>query len=134
MKGDRLTISPLRANVAAGLVVLALLLRVLVPAGWMPAATDSGYAITLCSGMGAVSAWVDAEGKLHKEKPSKAKTDHPCVFSGFGAAIDLPAFNAGPMLPSLLAGTLLAPLSITVAIGRGLAAPPPPPTGPPTSR
>ena len=109
MMRDRLRASPLRANVALGIVVLALLLRILIPAGWMPAAAGSGYAITLCTGMGAVSAWVDSEGKVHKEKPADAKTDHPCVFSGFSAAIDLPALNVGMALLPLPAGTKISP-------------------------
>lgn len=133
MKGDRIAIDRLRAHVALGLVALALLLRILVPAGWMPAASGSGYAITLCTGMGSVSAWVDAEGKVHKEKPADASTGHPCVFSGFSAAIDLPVLDGGAIAHPLHVGTLLLPLATAVAIGRGLAAPPPPSTGPPAS-
>lgn len=133
MKGDRSRKNPMRINVALAFVALSLLLRIMVPAGWMPASERGGYAIALCTGMGAVSAWVDAQGKVHKEKPGDAKADHPCVFSGFAAAIDLPAFEGALIIPPLPVGSLLGPLAVTAAVGRGLAAPPPPPTGPPAS-
>lgn len=133
MKGDRLRASPLRANIALSLVAFALLLRIAVPAGWMPAAAGSGYAITLCTGMGAISAWVDDEGRVHKEKPADAQSDQPCVFSGFSAALDLPALDGTLVVPPLAIVTLFVLPIASVTIGRGLAAPPPPSTGPPTS-
>ena len=133
MMGDRLRLRQLRANVALAFVVLALLLRVMVPSGWMPAAAGSGFSITLCTGMGAVSAWIDSEGKVHKEKPAESKPEHPCIFSGFSAALDLPAFDGRLIVPSLAPATFFVLSMATVAIGRGLAAPPPPPTGPPAS-
>lgn len=115
------------------LLALALAMRVLVPAGWMPAA-GQGLAITLCSGEGAVTAWVDADGKIHKHDPAQGSmADHPCAFAGMGAPMlggDLPAPPA--MLPAPrdeIARIAQAP----AAIGQGLAAPPPPATGPPAT-
>lgn len=115
------------------LLALALALRVLVPAGWMPA-EGQGMAITLCSGEGAISVWVDAEGKIHKHDPAKGSmADHPCAFAGMGAPMlggDVPAPSlALPAPRNEIAGLTPAP----AAIGQGLAAPPPPPTGPPAT-
>lgn len=131
MTGVRSAIGQVRGRAALALVAFALLIRLLVPAGWMPAA-EGGYAITLCTSQGLTTAWVDEQGRIHKGEPGKAGVDHPCLFAGFAAALDAP----------LLAGALVAPLPaailppiahVTVAIGRGLAAPPPPATGPPAS-
>jgi hypothetical protein len=131
MTGARIGIGD-RRGIACALLALALLLRLVVPAGWMPAA-GGGYAITLCTGAGVSRAWVDAEGKVHKGEPGKAAPDHQCVFAGFSAALDAPPL-AGALLAPLAAVEALPPLARSaVAIGRGLAAPPPPATGPPAS-
>ena len=133
MRGRSFGTSHPRGRIALAFVVLALLLRVMVPAGWMPNASARGYAITLCTGMGAVSAWVDGDGRIHKSRPGENRPDHPCVFSGFGAAVHLPSLSA-IAIASPLAQAMPVPIAQTaVAIGRGLAAPPPPPTGPPAT-
>lgn len=116
-------------RVALALIGLALALRVLVPAGWMPS-ERGGFAITMCSGSAMESAWIDADGKLHKQAPSSGG-EH-CAFAGLGApmlASDIPApatlaprANEAPALSQALA-----------SVGRGLAAPPPPATGPPVT-
>src|SRR3546814_11810070 len=67
----------------------------------------------------------------HKEKPAQESTGHPCTFSGFSAALDLPDLGAAVVAPRPVQTALLIPRIAEVAIGRGLAAPPPPPTGPP---
>nr|WP_047168472.1 hypothetical protein [Sphingomonas sp. Y57] len=117
-------------RIALVLVALALFMRLLVPAGWMPAA-DRGLAITLCTGTGAQQAWVDEQGNIHKGKPGEGQADHPCVFGGFAAVLDLPMGLdlSGGLLPVPAALPALA--ATAVAIGQGLAAPPPPATGPP---
>lgn len=120
-----------RDRIALAFVVAALFMRMLVPAGWMPAA-ERGLAITLCTGSGAQQAWIDDQGNLHQgKKPGEGQADHPCVFGGFAALLTLaPLGDALVGLPPV--AVALPPLAITaVAIGRGLAAPPPPSTGPP---
>ena len=106
-------------------------MRLLVPVGWMPA-TEQGFAITLCTGEGAVSAWVDDKGEIHKGKPSE-QTSHPCIFAGFGAAFDISTAIDTVGAPVLPAGILPPSAAFVVAVGQGLAAPPPPSTGPPVS-
>jgi len=119
-----------RGGFALALIVFALLMRVLVPAGWMPA-SERGLMITLCTGTGAQQAWMDERGTLHEGKPGEGQADHPCVFAGFAALLDLPS-SAGVLdAPRLTAPVLPALVATAVAIGHGLAAPPPPSTGPP---
>lgn len=120
------------ANVALALIMFALALRILVPSGFMPA-QGQGLAITLCTGTGAVSAWVDSDGTVHKGKAADAAPEHPCTFSGFGAVFDLPDHGAASVQPLRLVEAPLFVARTAVAIGRGLAAPPPPSTGPPAS-
>jgi hypothetical protein len=121
----------LRGNAALALIAFALMLRVLVPAGFMPA-TGKGFAITLCTSMGSVAAWVDDQGNVHKGKKSPGKQDtSPCPFAAFAAAIALPAVADLPILA--VAADPLPLLFHTVSVGRGLAAPPPPSTGPPAT-
>lgn len=121
----------LREPIALALIALALLMRVLVPGGWMPATTGQGFAITLCTGTGMETAWIDAEGGIHKEKPSgEAGADQHCAFAGMGMAMldgDAPAAIVAPAP----AQVELPARPLQVAIGQGLAAPPPPATGPP---
>ena len=114
-------------------VVLALAVRMVLPAGWMPLVSNGQATITLCTGAGMVEAWVDADGKLHKEAPVKKHVgDQPCAFAGVGAATDVPAFaNVSLALP-FIAQPALAFAFNNVAIGLGLAAPPPPAIGPPS--
>lgn len=114
-------------------LTLVLLLRLAVPAGWMPSPAG-GFAITLCTGSGLVEAWMDANGDLHKLPAGKAPAaDHPCTFGAFGAPL-LPAVATILAVPALAVPAVL-PLGLAeTAVGRGLAAPPPPPTGPPVGR
>ncbi|GLI99376.1 hypothetical protein [Sphingobium sp. BS19] len=114
-------------------LLLAMFARLLVPAGWMPS-TDvgRGYTITLCTGSGAMAAWVDADGTVRKNKPATSdRTDQPCAFAGFLNIVALadPVGQAVRFVLFVLPQGVL-PI-VSVAIGRGLAAPPPPPTGPP---
>jgi hypothetical protein len=120
-------------RVALALIALALLTRLLVPAGFMPA-TGQGFAVTICSGNLTSPAWIDASGKLHRGEQQKDHgAEHPCAFAGFGAAFDTASHYTPTLL--LLAASLASTLpTLAVAIGRGLAAPPPPSTGPPILR
>jgi len=126
----------LRHSRALVALLLAVLLagRLAVPAGWMPVRTDTGFAIMLCSGTGPSEGWIDAAGKLHRgHKPSgESEAKDPCPFGALTAALALPAAPALAViaLPALAALPLFSP---AVAIGCGLAAPPPPATGPPAS-
>ena len=120
------------------IALLALVVRAIVPAGYMLAPARQGelLAITLCSGHGPVEALIDLNtGALvehQKKAPEKsAASDAPCVFAA------VPAL-AAPEAPFTLAVRFIAisaaPSRLAeVAPGRGLAAPPPWATGPPAT-
>lgn len=120
----------MRQRLFLWLAAFALAVRVLVPSGYMPA-QGKGFEMTLCTGDGMVTAWVDDQGNVHKgEKAPDGKGDHPCAFSGVGALVEAKAPAGTAALP--LATSENPPIGLGLAhVGRGLAAPPPPPTGPP---
>lgn len=115
------------------LLALALLVRVIVPAGWMPSASADGlFRITICNGMGAQTAYVDRDGKLHKEVPGGSHHDpQPCGFGALAQALDAPAVAVLAWPPAVV-GIVAHAAHDAVTIGHGLAAPPPPSTGPPS--
>jgi len=144
----------LNRRAAAWLVALALAVRLIVPAGFMPMAEHA--ALEICAGqmmglpaaapaaaMPAMAAMPGMEGGHamhsaapvhamdHGGKPMSSASDHDCGFaSAVGGAASLPTF----ILPALLAPVAL-PMAFIHALvvrpGLGLAAPPPPKTGPP---
>lgn len=106
-----------------------LLLRVLIPQGWMPVETEHGWQITICTGTGAMQMTMPDPTGRHRQDHSPA--DHPCTFAGFALALDRAMPPILALAPVILSGWLVA-AGRTVTIGRGLAAPPPPATGPPS--
>jgi hypothetical protein len=126
---------------AAWLIALALAVRLIVPAGFMPMAGKAGLeicagqnadlaAMAAMPGMGAMSHAMPMHGMDHG-KGMPGDHDHDCGFaSAIGGAADL---------PDLILPAMLAPVALPVAFvaqvnvrpGLGLAAPPPPKTGPP---
>jgi len=118
--------------IAATLVVAALLLRALVPAGYMLAPGQDGRTITvaLCSGSQVQSIKLALPGDPHQPQKSQAGKDSPCAFAGTATLADLSTAPQAELAPFASAPQVLAP--IKVRIGQGLAAPPPPQTGPPS--
>lgn len=112
--------------------MLALAMRVLLPAGFMPSA-ERGFALTICTGTDTQTVWMDTSGTLHKEDPAKGKSvDHqPCAFAGVAIALDNPATEdhvaMAPVAPAIAVFA-----KRDVSVGAGLAAPPPPAIGPPS--
>ncbi len=120
-------------RVAFALIACALLVRMLIPAGWMPTAgADGAMRISICSGMGVQSAWIDRDGKVHKDAPASGQHDpQPCGFGVLGLGLDA-APSPTITLPLVAASVVALVARQTIAIGHGLAAPPPPSTGPPS--
>lgn len=117
------------------LVACALLARLLVPAGWMPAAAGAGLSLNWCGESGiARAAPAEARALLAKaigDKPAKPEKsdDKPCAFA---AAAQPLAPAQLPQLAPPQVGLEPLPLPLLpVFPGRGLAAPPPLSTGPP---
>ena len=71
-----------RRLILAGLLLLALVFRAAVPAGWMPSA--DGASLVICTGTG--PAVVHLDGKGEPTKPRTADRHDVCAFAGLGAA------------------------------------------------
>lgn len=110
------------------LLAVALFVRALVPTGWMPVATADGVRFELCAGQAMPPQAGMHHG--HKEGGKPALPDHPCAFAGLGLAADTAPSPVVLPIPGF-APPPAAPRPLAVAVGRGLAAPPPPATGPP---
>lgn len=130
-----------RLRAWAMLALLALCVRVVTPPGFMISASQAmagGLTVTLCGGFGMHEAMIDlvtgeivASGAPVEHKPESGATDSPCVFAAVAAL-------ARVLVPAIAApvarGARVAQRRIVAASpGRGLAAPPPWPTGPPRS-
>lgn len=134
-----------RLALVAGL--MALVVRAMVPAGFMLAPPGQGAAgpipIVLCTEAGTIQALMAADGSIIDDpsatdtpsddpEHSQGATDHQsCVFAHTVA----PPVPAAPILgPLTQTAQLEAPIgavSLDLVPGRGLAAPPPPATAPP---
>jgi hypothetical protein len=110
------------------LASLALMLQVLVPSGYMVSQDPLAPGLVICTGHGALLA---RPGHNDPAKSPKTAPDAPCAFAAHGVALTPPAL-------SRVAEVVIEPSSFAVAQvfyvlpGRGLAAPPPPSTAPPT--
>lgn len=127
----------LRQRLALLLVGCALLLRILVPAGWMPRGAAGQVALSWCadSGYSGPVALAEAKALLAEAVGKSAPAEHqkspdqPCSFA-------IAAQPVAPVEPLVLPAPLPAatlPISVRFdpAPGAGLAAPPPLATGPP---
>lgn len=124
-----------RRRWALCLVACALLLRMFVPAGWMPQANAAGITLSWCDETGTRTA-VPEEAKallakaMGEPKHSEKKTgDGACAFAGAAQPLTFVEAIALP-LPAVEPTTML-PTQLPVSPGCGLAAPPPHSTGPP---
>lgn len=113
-------------------LLLALSVRALIPAGFMPTATSDGITVSICTGLGEKQVTLDA-GKQAPAKKHPA-ADSPCLFAGtldhaIAAGIPARLAAAPPIALPLVWGTAIADLTV-----HRLAAPPPLPTGPPAPR
>jgi hypothetical protein len=112
------------------LALLALALNLIVPSGFMVDRGPTGATIVICTGHGpqTLARGADVPGHM----PGHSGPHHDaCPFAGHGVV-------AGPSFVAMVARQAL-PASVPGAAlhdmrpGRGLAAPPPPPRGPPLS-
>lgn len=116
-------------RVALTLTMLAIILKLMVPPGFMIADTGAAIPLTICTGHGPLVLDSDA---VKTPKAPAHKIDAPCTGAGnvtppgppLGAILAAPFLWAAPVL-----GAGLVP---DIAPGRGLAAPPPPSQAPPT--
>jgi hypothetical protein len=129
------------------LLAVGLALRALVPTGWMPVLDVDGLRLELCGGWQAATPirpstmaahhgagghqMATAPAGHHQPKGKHEKAgDQPCAFAAAALAW---LGDVGPReMPTALATVAALPFPAAVGIGRGLAAPPPPSTGPPS--
>jgi hypothetical protein len=114
------------------LAMVALGLKILIPPGYMaapPQAEGPGFNLVLCTAQGMID-MAAADDTAPAEDDDGARHS-PCVFAGHSiaaAAPDLLSAEPVEFQPVTIARHDMAG---DVAPGRGLAAPPPPPRGPP---
>ena len=86
----------------AALVALALLMKLLVPTGFMPVVRGHSVTVEICTGMGPQTMTMAMPGMAHKSgKADHSKADMPCAFAGLA----LPSLAAAD--PLLLAAAIL---------------------------
>jgi hypothetical protein len=112
-------------------MLLALLIRVILPPGVMVARVDGASQIVICTGHGAATVDVDRQG--HPIKAPKPAANGICAFAVCASS----ALPAGPQSPACDAARLASRLPTVMrrdlVPGRGLAAPPPQAQAPPTN-
>jgi hypothetical protein len=117
-------------------LIAAFVMRALIPPGYMiETAAAEGVKIVLCSAHGAIEARLDPKtGEItYDEAPAKKAPagDQPCAFAAIAKLAPPSSLASLPLPPTR---TTHAPHSThELTPGRGLVAPPPPATGPPTS-
>lgn len=133
--------SSLSKRVLLGCALLAMMLKVLIPAGFMLAqnSTTQLVAVVICTGSGSQTLFMDQAGQIVSDASEQkghgqeedALGDHPCTFAHHGAALH---GSISPDLEAIAFSEAPRQLSLTFvdqAPGRGLAAPPPPSTASP---
>jgi len=120
---------------ARGLLVaavsLVLLLRALVPSGFMPVETNGRIVVQLCTGTGPATMVLDL-GKAAPTSGDQHKAgDGPCTYAGTFAGGLLAATPPSVLAPALALALLPNGAAIADLTVHRLAAPPPPAIGPP---
>ena len=97
-----------RPRLAACLLALALLMKLLTPSGYMFAASGGGFAVMPCAGMGPTPAALAKpdmtmfDGAMpgmahHSDDGDRERPDAPCAFAGLAGA---PLGDEGPLIAS----------------------------------
>ena len=116
--------------VAAWLVALALLMKMLVPGGYMLDTSASSLTVELCSGYGPMTMPMPGMAHHGGDKSDHGKAEQPCAFSGLSA----PSLAAAdPILLALSIAFIVATAfrASVPSLARMPAFLRPPPTGPP---
>jgi len=143
-RGHRHGLNGLSQSLAV-LALLAVMVRAMIPAGYMVApsrSSDATAIIMLCTGQGSVATRVDlATGEVltgaetpsgKSDAPAKSPGNHaPCIFAA-AAPLASPEVAVAVQVPVQVETASRANTGV-VTPGRGLAAPPPWSTGPPAT-
>ena len=121
-------------RLAAGLVLLALAMKLLVPTGYMIGSAGGSITVELCSGTTRQTVTMAMPGMAHHggdKMPEHGKAEMPCAFAGLVA----PALGgADPLLLAVAIAFIVATVFRLPAPCRATRAPPhlrPPLRGPP---
>ena len=106
------------------LALMALLIKVIVPPGFM-AGGHHGAALQICTGHESAPANDD------RSHDKTIKHDAPCAFAGHALGFSPPVFDGVSFVQPLSYALILTGLALDLVPGRGLAAPPPPAHAPP---
>ena len=111
---------------------LALAVRLLIPAGYMPGVNAAGPGLVICTGQGALLINEDSSHAPPSHQDGDGSASHDCPFAAGGQALAAPL--AEVIRVSAVEHQVLAETPAqNQRPGLGLAAPPPPTTGPPSA-
>lgn len=135
------TFNSLSKRVLLGCALLALMIKVLIPAGFMLAQNSTSHlvAVVICTGTGSQTLFMNEAGQYVSNTEEQndhggggeAPEDHPCTFAYHGAAA---LASITPKVEAVAFARIKDQVALTridQAPGRGLAAPPPPSTASP---
>ncbi|MEG3179338.1 DUF2946 family protein [Sphingomonas sp. LT1P40] len=74
-------------RLAAALIALAVLMKIVVPAGFMPVMDGGKMIVMVCTGMGQQQVEIDVPGMPAKEDGATRTAAQPCAFAGFADAL-----------------------------------------------
>ena len=111
-------------------VLLGVVLRGLIPSGFMPSHSDGGLTITVCSGTTSYSVELPTGGEY--DGGAKFSAAHACVFAAPMPEDALPSTEPGTRAPTPETRLLASNSAGAAARVAPLSAPPPPARGPPS--
>jgi len=117
-------------RVAAVLFALALLAKLLVPSGYMPAFEGKTLVVAKCNAAGPITISIPMTGSGHDEGGQKNSSDHPCAFSALGGQ-SLAAADPILLIEALVFAFVIALFALPLPLRRGDNPPRPPLRGPP---
>lgn len=93
---------------ACAVLALALLMKIVIPTGFMPTMSNGQIVVSVCSGMGPATMIMTIPGLEHKSDGDdhRSKAEQPCAFAGLSA----PSLAAADTL--LLAAAILFVLAL----------------------
>ncbi|WP_323133420.1 DUF2946 family protein [Sphingobium soli] len=94
---------------ACAVVAFALMMKIVMPAGFMPTVSNGQIVVSICSGTGPMTMVMTIPGLEHGKSEGdghQGKAEQPCAFSGLSA----PSLAAAD--PILLAGAILFVLTL----------------------
>ena len=73
--------APTLRTVAASLAIVAMLLRAILPDGWMPQAAHDGVSLVICTMNGPLRVVLDNDGQPTKQDPGRSHHADLCPFA-----------------------------------------------------